>query len=397
MGKLGEPVSFKGKLGTGQGYQDALSRDLAGRVSLPALSPAQLGTWNPATLLPFEKNSVSGQRRLAVPMFIQDAISGVMAPGKALRGEYGLTATPGGRVSYDGMAEDAAALAGTVGLASAPLPKPVNALGMFGGVMAKTADKAALETAQKMAEKGASKQEIWDATGWFKGADDKWRFEIPDNQSVVNTNAAGLGPELQTGPMSRAMEHDRLYNAYPELADMPAGMRLRAGGVDGTYAPPRTVGNRLIEGVSVEAPTKAALRSGMLHEGQHAIQTREGFAVGANPDGYGGGYTRDELFSAAKAAYEDAAAVSDDELLAELLDLPKPAKSSVPKKPWEELTERQKLEWLDMGRQRMYRMSAGEVEARNVQYRANLTPEQRRAKAPWLTQDTPDERQIVRF
>lgn len=386
--KLGEPVSFNGKLGTGQGYQDALAAASA--------ASQRLSSWKTGMLAPVDRNIVSGELRPAVPMFVQDAIRGVMAPGKAMRGEYGLTATPDGRVSYDGMAEDAAALAGTVGLASAPIPKPANALGMFGGVMAKTADKAALETAQKMAEKGATKQEIWDATGWFKGADDKWRFEIPDNASTINTNAAGLGPEMQSGPLARALQHDELYGAYPELANLPMAMRMRAGGLEGSYAVPRTVGNRLIEGMSVEAPTARDLRSGALHEAQHALQTREGFAAGSNPEGYGGGYSRDELFAAAKSAYEDAAAVDDDELLAELLDLPKP-KASAPKKPWSELTERQKLEWLDRGRQRLYRMSAGEVEARNVQYRADMTPEQRRAKAPWLTQDIPDERQIVRF
>lgn len=380
--------------------QAPMSSSLASALSAASALSRQLSGWKTGTLAPVERNIVTGDLRPAIPMVVQDAMRGMAAPGNALRGGYDqLQVGPDGSVSqFDPrMMDDAAALAGTIGVSGGAVPKAPNTLGMFGGVMAKTADKAALETAQKMAEKGATKQEIWDATGWFKGADDKWRFEIPDNLSAVNTNAAGLGPEMQRGPMSRALSHDDLYSAYPELADMNAGMRLRAGGVDGTYAPPRTVGNRLVEGLSVEAATKGDLRSGMLHEGQHAIQTREGFAVGSNPDGYGQGLSREELFAAAKQAYEADAAMSDDEILAELLGLPKPTKASAPKKPWSELTERQKLEWLDRGRQRLYRMSAGEVEARNVQYRADLTPAQRRAKAPWLTQDVPDEQQIVRF
>jgi hypothetical protein len=44
----------------------------------------------------------------------------------------------------------------------------------------------------------------------------------------------------------------------------------------------------------------------------------------------------------------------------------------------------------------VYRRSAGEVEARNVQSRMNMTPAERRATPPWLTQDVPDEMQIVR-
>lgn len=45
----------------------------------------------------------------------------------------------------------------------------------------------------------------------------------------------------------------------------------------------------------------------------------------------------------------------------------------------------------------LYHRSAGEVEARNVQKRMDMSAAERRAKAPWLTQDVPDEQQIVRF
>ncbi len=44
-----------------------------------------------------------------------------------------------------------------------------------------------------------------------------------------------------------------------------------------------------------------------------------------------------------------------------------------------------------------YRRLAGEVEARNVQKRMNMTPEQRRVMPPWATEDIPREQQIVRL
>jgi hypothetical protein len=44
-----------------------------------------------------------------------------------------------------------------------------------------------------------------------------------------------------------------------------------------------------------------------------------------------------------------------------------------------------------------YRRLAGETEARNVQTRRDFTPEERRARPPWTTQDVPDEQQIVRY
>jgi hypothetical protein len=40
---------------------------------------------------------------------------------------------------------------------------------------------------------------------------------------------------------------------------------------------------------------------------------------------------------------------------------------------------------------------AGEVEARAVQERRNLTAEQRRARPPWLDYDVPEASQIVRY
>ena len=43
-----------------------------------------------------------------------------------------------------------------------------------------------------------------------------------------------------------------------------------------------------------------------------------------------------------------------------------------------------------------YRSLAGEVEARNVQARMDMTPDERRARPPWETQDVPDDMQIIR-
>jgi hypothetical protein len=45
----------------------------------------------------------------------------------------------------------------------------------------------------------------------------------------------------------------------------------------------------------------------------------------------------------------------------------------------------------------LYRRTSGEVEARNVQTRRDMTPDQRRATPPWETEDVPRAQQIVRF
>ncbi len=45
----------------------------------------------------------------------------------------------------------------------------------------------------------------------------------------------------------------------------------------------------------------------------------------------------------------------------------------------------------------LYRRTAGEVEARNVETRLPMSAADRRSTAPWRTQDVPDDQQIVRF
>jgi len=139
---------------------------------------------------------------------------------------------------------------------------------IFAGMMAKTADLNKLKQAEKLAELGHSADDIRDMTGWFKGVDDKWRFEIPDQPSQMTR---GVGTNARVGEV---LSHDELYNAYPELRDMKAyGLGARE---EGMYLPR-------------EAPSGEAVfvgdnnaHSTLLHELQHAIQEREGFSAGAN-------------------------------------------------------------------------------------------------------------------
>ena len=85
--------------------------------------------------------------------------------------------------------------------------------GIFGGALAKTADHAALARAGEMAAAGHGADAIWKETGWFQGPDQKWRFEIPDNQSQMYTVKEG------ERPLSDVLHHNKLYEAYPDAAN----------------------------------------------------------------------------------------------------------------------------------------------------------------------------------
>lgn len=110
------------------GQQSALSRDLSGRVPLPPLSPSQLGAWKPATLLPFEENSVSGQRRPAMPGALSSLIDALMTPGNALRGSYPVQVTDGRVDPYSSLIPPAMNMAAT----AAPAAPSMRPLGLGG-------------------------------------------------------------------------------------------------------------------------------------------------------------------------------------------------------------------------------------------------------------------------
>lgn len=112
------------------GQQSALSRDLSGRVPLLPLSPAQLGTWKPATLLPFEENSVSGQRRPALPNALRSIAEALLTPGNALQGNYPPRITDGRVDPYSALIPPAMNMAGSVTLGAGAMPRVPNALNM---------------------------------------------------------------------------------------------------------------------------------------------------------------------------------------------------------------------------------------------------------------------------
>lgn len=362
-----------------------------------------------------------GKIHPAWPSFIHDAWEGYKAFADADPRDNSQEATD--RLSK--AAFDVSGLAMTGGLAA---PRPAGSIGMFGGRLAKTADQAALAEAEKMAASGADRQAIWDATGWFQGPDKKWRYEIDDS-------AAKYKPDFEGKTLPDAVRHDAAYQAYPWLAEVPAsrntlsdwrGERL----ANGTYDP--------VKGISIhdDLGTKTG-RSTALHEMQHGVQDKENFGQGYNPseaaqDIGQARLTESELLSKI-GRYQDAAGDEARGYMAKATQGDKDAAEfvSAAQKRWEgvlgrrsddnpygvtpeqavqfEIQDRDEiLKRAITGYQNasrisrldpfeLYKRHAGETEARTVQKRMDLTPEERRARPPWLDYDVPESQQIVRF
>ena len=92
---------------------------------------------------------------------------------------------------------------------------------LFAGEKALNTDNVALNKAKELFEQGADNEEIRQLTGWFKGVDDKWRYEIPDGSFNENVNWSNLNDEQSYVPLKNLYNNEALYSAYPEIADLP--------------------------------------------------------------------------------------------------------------------------------------------------------------------------------
>ena len=146
----------------------------------------------------------------------------------------------------------------------------------FAGRNAVSADHSALQQAEKLAEQGADNEAIRQRTGWFKGMDGKWRFEIDDSQMEISEEISNY---MRLGDL---MQHEKLYAAYPDLADIDVVFQSLDAGVNGSYHPQ-------FDSINLSYRLKndpIGLKDALVHELQHAIQQREGFTKGATAESW---------------------------------------------------------------------------------------------------------------
>ena len=271
-------------------------------------------------------------------------------------------------------------------------PVRETALRIFAGPGAKTADRNALGQAKQMAEGGADNETIRAATDWFQGPDQKWRFEIDDSGSKHGPLTWGTTEDLKRGNATtatrqEALLHPQLSAAYPDTKGIGVTLNPRAG-ESGSYSP--TVLNAVPEHINVGSyitgdGNQKANRSLMLHELQHAVQQREGFARGGSP--------------ATEAARLKAEYNKEIDALLEHKEANRGRLSK---------TELDEIDGafdklievsgnLDARSFDAYRHLAGEVEARDVQARMDFTPGQRRATVPYSSQGIAPEDMTINF
>lgn len=169
------------------------------------------------------------------------------------------------------------------------------------GPKALTAALDELDRAKQLEADGVDNEEIRQQTGWFKGVDGKWRFEISDKDAEFNEaydpdriHKEGLFFDDIFFKLGKVLKHDKLFAAYPELKDLNFVYTKRMEqDADGNYDPATKT-------IYIKSGLNSTMaRYVLMHEIQHAIQHIEGFAFG------GSLVTIDELKQHYKGIIED--------------------------------------------------------------------------------------------
>lgn len=264
--------------------------------------------------------------------------------------------------------------------------------GMFAGPSARTWSSTEERVATSMERMGKSPEDIHRITGMSRDTEGKWTKEIDDSQMHIlpldhpNWERAKKEPI----PLSTLVNHPELDKAYPGLLDkVKVFINPELKNAVGSFQRDTNTlilrDPRELERMAEKRPTMGT-KSVMAHELQHSLQEAEGRQQGTNV-----GYetkrlqnVRDYLENRQESLYQqwrEASMTGDDAKTARLDKQLQKVSDQIDRLP-------EKGKW-------NYVANAGETEARNVQTRLELTPEERAASLPSKTEDVPRANQRI--
>lgn len=257
-----------------------------------------------------------------------------------------------------------------------------------GGIKAKTADVRRLADAERMEQGGADSETVRRETGWYRGYDGKWRFEIDDSKMCFINHRE---ESRRTWKLDELIRHDALFAAYPELRDYTVLNFGISDDVEAAFYPGL---NRITLDPRL---SRAEKRAALIHEIQHAIQLIEGFTAGATTD-----YWRGSLKTAEEKQLElrlrDFAAPDiffEADMRKQLEGTPTAERDAAQMALEKHYGEAPVREYVDLynrlrdlraereqDAERAYRNTAGEIEAVDVANRLGLSAKQRAETRP---------------
>ncbi len=272
----------------------------------------------------------------------------------------------------------------------------------FAGKKSATADTYQLTSAKQRIESGEDAETVRQETGWSIGADGKPRYEISDHDALYLPYSKNSAGKKWIKPLDEVINHPKLFAAYPQLRNLQVESSLEIESGTAQYDP---YDNIIILDASMDFNMQMNV---LLHEIQHAIQDEEGFASGGYEDNYKGlrgildntnpdyDYVLHKFSDARRAVSdyiwdthkENKYNFNEDEL----------NNYGVPKKLVDRfLSLKKELEATPKTSFEKYKRLAGEVEARNTQFRAKMSEAERKSKSPNITADTKNSDVIIIF
>ena len=221
---------------------------------------------------------------------------------------------------------------------------------LYAGENARTADLDALTRAAQMEADGTDARTIRRETGWFRGMDGKWRFEIDDSgmeyrrdgdarlmeesgyrrlQELTDKwaqNAQDQGEPLTAEELAESekleseyydrawsekyeladfLRHSDLFEAYPALRHTSVVFKETMPGIGGYY-------DKTMDAIVLSKDLIGSPERTLVHEIQHVIQGTEEFAGGSSPNYWkyknkdGQGYVSDRRFAEAENRMHEA-------------------------------------------------------------------------------------------
>ena len=244
----------------------------------------------------------------------------------------------------------------------------------------RTARMDNLSVARKMEEEKKDAKAIKMATGWERGADGKWRYEMPDAM-IKDTMDVGGGHIVKRyeddmlwngGKLSDVIDAPELFKAYPQLKDV----RIDTDAIMNDM-PSHGEYDSKTNTITIHADELKYMNDILNHEIQHAIQGIEGFATGGSPTTIRG-EVKKRFNEVTKQIKQLRAEGKEDEAKA-LIEKNRGLYNAYMKND-------------DFN---SYKSLAGEVEARNVSARLNMTSEERRKTLAESTEDVARKDQIL--
>lgn len=308
----------------------------------------------------------------------------------------------------------------------------------FAGESARTANRLTLDYAKLALSAGMHPGVVYEQTGWERGVDGRWRFEIDDSEASIaygepsSSNADAYIDWIDEASsrergvtITQVLKHPPLFEAYPLLKAFRVKVvdkkELREGKAAMDFEN-RTV--KMIDPFEMDGRTNGTdtVLSILLHELAHSVQFFENFAQGSRPS---------QMGSILDAAAFEELATKHDALLVSPLAQANSARFAALREQWQGCTDipddvleeiaalkeapvvqelaRLQRQAATLKRDKQfggtaynrdelfhgYQRVAGEVEARNVQTRARLSSKERQAVPAAMTEDVPRDRQLL--